>query len=78
MNRGQLPTNQLHDINWSALDHASRAVQHPINVIVTLCGYLCACMHAHMRICMQGAPSELVRFIRSKLDHIFQYNNYYG
>ena len=27
MNRGQLPTNQLHDINWGALDHASRAPQ---------------------------------------------------
>ena len=25
MNRGQLPTNQLHDINLGALDHASRA-----------------------------------------------------
>ena len=27
MNGGQLPTNQLHDINWGALDHASRAPQ---------------------------------------------------
>ena len=26
-NRVQLPTNQLHNINWSALDHASRAPQ---------------------------------------------------
>ena len=24
---GQLPTNQLHDINWGARDHASRAPQ---------------------------------------------------
>ena len=25
INRGQLPTNELHDINWDALDHATRA-----------------------------------------------------
>ena len=24
MNKNQLPTNQLHDINWGALDHASQ------------------------------------------------------
>ena len=27
INGGQLPTNQLHDINWGALYHASRAPQ---------------------------------------------------
>ena len=27
MNRGQLPTYQLHSINWGALDHASCAPQ---------------------------------------------------
>ena len=29
MNRGQLPTNQLHvhDVNWGALDHAFRTPQ---------------------------------------------------
>ena len=27
MDGGQLPTNQLHDINWGALDHASHAPQ---------------------------------------------------
>ena len=25
MNGGQVPTNQLHDINWGVLDYASRA-----------------------------------------------------
>ena len=27
MNGGQLPTNQLHDISWGILDHASGAPQ---------------------------------------------------
>ena len=31
MMKGQLPTNQLHDINWGALDHASLTMHlvHP-------------------------------------------------
>ena len=39
MNGGQLPTNQLHDINWGALDHASRAPQ------LMSCNYtVCVCV----------------------------------
>ena len=34
MNGGQLPTNQLHDIDWGAFDHASR-------VCVRESAYLC-------------------------------------
>ena len=37
MNGDQLPTNQLHDINWGALDHASRAPQ-----LVSCNYYVCA------------------------------------
>ena len=35
MNGDKLPTNQLHDINWGAVDHASRAPQ------LTSCNYYC-------------------------------------
>ena len=35
MNGGQLPINQLHDINWGALDHASRVPQL-VSYITTL------------------------------------------
>ena len=35
MNGSQLPTNQLHDINWGALDHAFCAPQS----MTTLCTY---------------------------------------
>ena len=42
MNGGQLPTNQLHDINWGALDHASRALQlMSCNYYVCVCVYVC-------------------------------------
>ena len=42
MNGGQLPTNQLHDINWGALDHASRAPQlMSCNYHVCVCVYVC-------------------------------------
>ena len=34
MNRGHLPTNQLHDINWGALDHVSHVPQ-----LTRLCVY---------------------------------------
>ena len=44
MNGGQLPTNQLHDINWGTLDHVSRA--H-----IMSCNYYIMYTHAyaHMR-----------------------------
>ena len=38
MNGGQLPTNQLHDINWGAPDHASRAPQ-----LMSCNYYVCVC-----------------------------------
>ena len=44
MNRGQLPTNQIHDINWGALDHASRAPQ--LNYNVCVCLYVCVFIRA--------------------------------
>ena len=34
MNGGQLLTNQLRDINWGALDHASRAPQLVTTIII--------------------------------------------
>ena len=43
MNRGQLPTNQLHDINRGALDHASRAPQL-MSCNYTVCAYVCVCV----------------------------------
>ena len=49
MNGGQLPTNQLHDINWAALDHASHAPQ------LMSCNYyvcVCVCMRACVYACM--------------------------
>ena len=44
MNRGQLPTNHLHDINRGALDHASRAPQ-----LVSCNCYACVCVHVWYR-----------------------------
>ena len=46
MNGGQLPTNQLHDINWGALDYASCAPQ------LMSCNYACVCARVCMRACM--------------------------
>ena len=45
MNGGQLPTNQLHDINWGALDHASRASQL-MSCNYYVCARVCVTMHA--------------------------------
>ena len=42
MNIGQLPTNQLHNINWGALDHASHAPQ-----LMSCNYYLYAHTHTH-------------------------------
>ena len=42
MNGDQLPTNQLHNINWGALDHASRAPHVCVcGVCVYMCVYVC-------------------------------------
>ena len=42
MNGGQLPTNQLHDINWGALDHAPHAPQL-LSCSVCMCVCVCVC-----------------------------------
>ena len=39
--QSQLPTNQLHDINWGARDHASHASQL-MSCVTTVC--VCVCM----------------------------------
>ena len=49
MNGGQLPTNQLHDIKWGALNYASRAPQ------LMSCNYyvcVCMCVHVCVHVCM--------------------------
>ena len=48
MNTGQLPTNQLHGINWCALDHASHAPQ----LMPCKCCVVCVCVCVH--ICKHG------------------------
>ena len=47
MNRDQQPTNQLHNINWGALDHASCAPQL-ISCNYYLCIRVCVCVCIHM------------------------------
>ena len=44
MNGGQLPTNQLHDVNWGALDHASCALQL-MSCTVTTMHYVHVCVY---------------------------------
>ena len=45
MNGDQLPTNQLHDINWGVLNHASRAPQlMSCNYYARMCAYVSACV----------------------------------
>ena len=41
MNGDQLPTNQLHDINWGAFDHESREPQLP-------CSVAYVCLEGHL------------------------------
>ena len=50
MNRGQLPTNQLHEINWGALNHASSAPQL-MSCNYYLCVCVCACVRAYVCVC---------------------------
>ena len=42
MNGGHGQTNQLHDFNWGALDHASRAPQL-MSCNYYVCMYVCVC-----------------------------------
>ena len=46
MKRDHGQTNQLHDINWGVLDHASRAPQLHV---MTMCMFKCLCVHV---LCM--------------------------
>ena len=57
MKGGQLPTNQLHDINWGALDHASRAPQlMSCNYYVCVCVCVCVqALHVNIIYCMQSS-----------------------
>ena len=61
MNGGQLPTNQLYDINRGALDHASRAPQ------LVSCNYhvrVCVCARVHVGVCYVCVGGcDLRRFI---------------
>ena len=57
MNGGQLPTNQLHGINWGALDYASRAPQlmscnYYRYVCACMCVFVCMCMHVCVYVCV--------------------------
>ena len=54
MKGGQLPTNQLHNINWGALDRASRAPQ-----LMSCKLYVRVCVCVHTRVCMYTKHSSL-------------------
>ena len=55
INRGQLPTYQLHDIDKGALDDASRApLLMSCNFCVCVCVHVCSCMCscAYVHVCV--------------------------
>ena len=54
MNGGQLPTNQLHDISWGALDHASHA---PQLMSYNYCVCVCVC------VCVGGGVDDFFPFL---------------
>ena len=66
MNRGQLLTNQLHDINWGALDHASRAPQ--LNYYVCVC----ICVFTRVANCVNKA-STWETIPKHKLGHWYRF-----
>ena len=47
---GHGQTNQLHDINWGALDHASCAPQHVTTVCVCVCVNVYIYMYMYMYV----------------------------
>ena len=51
MNAGQLPTNQLHDINWDELDHAPQLLS--CSYYVYICVYACVCVCMHVHVCVR-------------------------
>ena len=56
MKGGHGQTNQLHDINWGALDHASRAPQLMscnYSVCVCVCTRACVCVCVCVCYCIQ-------------------------
>ena len=60
MNGGQLPTNQLHDINWGELEHELHGINSgardahvtTINncVCVCACRCVCVCVRVHVYV----------------------------
>ena len=67
MNRGQLPTNQLYNINWGALDHASRAPQLSCNyVCVHVCVFVCtSCVCVRACVCMHTCVYVYIVCVRA-------------
>ena len=65
MKGGHGQTNQLHDVNWGALDHASRAPQlmpHNYHVCVCVCAcvcvYVCVCLCVHVCALREGGGAS--------------------
>ena len=57
MNSSQIPTNQLHDINWGVLDHASRAPRstscnYYVYLCVYMCVYICYVSYVYASVCV--------------------------
>ena len=61
MNGDQLPTNQLHDIKWGALDLASRAPQ-----LMSCNYYVCACAYGWVVLNHVYYNVKLVNIFRVK------------
>ena len=73
MNRSQLQTNQLHDINWSALDHASQLMSCTCNYY-TVCAqcegramiglvWWRTCTHVPKSFCFQVVKTILLHYV---------------
>ena len=71
MNGGQLPTNQLHYVNWSALNHASHVPQ------LMSCKYtICVCVHVCVCIYKQTSLVPRPREEEEKQPGIYQLNTH--
>ena len=81
MNKGQLPTKQLSDSNWSVFDHASHAPQllsdsyyvYSVCVCVCVCNNTCAVVgarsvHGGFSWIIDNAPYSLSVFL--VVDHL--------
>ena len=62
MKGGHGQTNQLHDINWGALDHASHATQcsYCIHILAVL--RVCLCVVEIHYVCLQLPMTTLLNF----------------